>query len=135
MNSLIFKEDVIIEHQNNYLRNFSQHDSSQHQSRLSAAHKIKRSLSHRRKLVNKLPLIKKEIEIESNVKQKTELLIQSIIDCDLTSLKKALENGIYFNVEKIKNLQIIIKQNYKIYQVLMLMQNTTTGHYYIMLVQ
>jgi len=82
-----------------FFRSFSQHDTSQHQSRLTAAHKIKRSLSHRRKLVNKLPLIKKEIEIESNVKQNTERLIQSIIDCNLANLKKALDNGIFFKLK------------------------------------
>lgn len=90
------KENVIVEQQNNYLRNgFSQHDSVQHQSRLAAAHKIKRSLSHRRKLVKKLPLIKKEIETETTVKLNAERLIQSIIDCNLTSLKQTLDNGLF----------------------------------------
>ena len=90
-----YKEDIIVEQQNTYLRNdFSQHDSGQHQSRLSAAHKIKRSLSNRRKLVRKLPLIKKEIETE--IKENTERLIQSIIDCNLTNLKQSLGNGNFF---------------------------------------
>lgn len=89
-----FKENIMIEQQANFLQNgYQQHDTRIHQSRLTAAHKIKRSLSHRRKLVKKIPLIKKEIETESSVKLSTEKLIQSIIDCNLINLRQSLDNG------------------------------------------
>lgn len=92
-------ENIIIENQNSYLRNGCQQHENHQQSRISAAHKIKRSLSHRRKLVKKLPLIKKEIETESFVKQNTERLIQSIVDCDLLNLKDSLQNGANVNAK------------------------------------
>ena len=66
---------------------------------LSTASKIRRNLSHRRKLAKKLPLIKKELESESNFKQSTERLIQSIIDCNLANLKQSLESGANVNTK------------------------------------
>ena len=66
---------------------------------LSTASKIRRNLSHRRKLAKKLPLIKKELESESNLKQSTERLIQAIIDCNLANLKQSLESGANVNAK------------------------------------
>lgn len=94
-------DDVIVEQQNiyNLRNNCQQHDTHDQSSRLSAAHKIKRSLSHRRKLVKKLPLIKKEIEIETTAKESTERLIQSIVDCNISDLKQYLDNGADVNAK------------------------------------
>lgn len=93
-------ENIIIEQQNNYLnRKGYEHQEDVQQSRITAAHKIKRSLSHRRKLGKKLPLIKKVIETESSFKQNTERLIETIIDCNNTNLKKSLNNGANVNAK------------------------------------
>ena len=65
----------------------------------SAVTKLKRSGSHKRKLIKKIPLIKKELENESNIKQSTERLIQSIIDCNVANLKKSIESGANVNIK------------------------------------
>ena len=110
-----FKENIIIEQQpqHNYLNSFQNHHHHHHHhahksngishshsfNSLSSTTKIKRSISHRRKLARKLPLIKKELESESNVKQSAERIIQCIYDCDISDLKQSLENGINANTK------------------------------------
>lgn len=110
----LLKENIIIEQQpqHNYLNSFQNHHHHHHGHKsssgishshsfnsLSSSTKIKRSVSHRRKLARKLPLIKKELESESNVKQSAERVIQSIYDCDISNLKQSLENGINANTK------------------------------------
>jgi len=46
-----------------------------------------------------LPLIKKELESESNFIQSTERLIQHIVECKLEYLRKLIENGVNVNVK------------------------------------
>ena len=105
INIFLLKENVIIE-QHNYLKtnSFQNQDENESQSisnliSLSSSSKVKRNLFPRQKLSKKLPLIKKEIEYESNVKQCAERLIQAIIDCNLSNLKKYLENGASANIK------------------------------------
>lgn len=71
----------------------------QQSNNLSSATRLKRSLSHKRKLAKKIPLIRKEIESETNLKQSTERLLQSILDCNLNNLKQSLENGANVNAK------------------------------------
>ncbi len=106
-NPLTFKDNIIVEQQqqHNYLNNgyynqcynvqktTNQHNSLSNNKLITFANKLKRSISHRRKQVRKPMLVKKEIESELVMKQYTENLIQSIIDCDLLNLKKYLEDG------------------------------------------
>jgi ankyrin repeat protein len=67
---------------------------------LSAVSKLKRSVSHKRKLSKKmLPLIKRELEIEENLHRSTEKLIQSIIDCNIDNLKASLDSGANVNAK------------------------------------
>lgn len=80
-----FKQDNILIQQNQ--------NQLQTTSSLSTVAKLKRSISHRRKLAKKIPLIKKEIETETNAKQSNERLLQSIIDCDLNNLRQTLGSG------------------------------------------
>jgi len=65
----------------------------------SAVTKLKRSASHKRKLIKKMPLIKKELENESNISKSTERLIESIIECNVANLKKSIENGANVNIK------------------------------------
>jgi ankyrin repeat protein len=46
-----------------------------------------------------LPLIKKEIECESNFIQSTERLIQHIVECNFDYLKKLIDSGVDINVK------------------------------------
>jgi ankyrin repeat protein len=66
---------------------------------LTAVTKLKRSASHKRKLIKKMPLIKKELEEESNLNKNTERLIQSIIECNVNNLKKSIDNGANVNIK------------------------------------
>lgn len=88
---------------NSFLNKQQHHKSGMSHSHsfnsLSTACKIKRSISHRRKMAKKLPLIKKELETELSGKQSTERLIQTIYDCDLANLKQSLESGANVNTK------------------------------------
>lgn len=73
---------------------------------LSTVTKLKRSLSHRRKFVKKLPLIRKELQSETSAKQISERLIKTIIDCDAAALRSSLERGTDVN-EKLNNWSLL----------------------------
>jgi ankyrin repeat protein len=60
---------------------------------LSTSLKLRRNISIKRKLVKNFPLIKKELENETIIKQTIERLIESIVNCNVLSVRHELENG------------------------------------------
>ncbi len=63
-------------------------------SSLGSVTRLRRSLSHKRKYAKKIPLIKRELELETNDKKVLQKLVEAIVECNLDLLKNLLDNGV-----------------------------------------